>query len=109
MTYSLDLRERAVRCVSDGVSQTEVARIFGIHPKTLFNWLRLEDLRPKKHGPRRRKLDKAALAAHVRDYPDAYLHERAAHFGVSHQAIWTALRAMKIGKKNDQIRRGKSQ
>jgi hypothetical protein len=38
-------------------------------------------------------LDKAALAAHVRDFPDALLKERAAHFGVHINAIWVALKS----------------
>ena len=32
--------------------------------------------------PRRRKLDREALRAHVRDQPDALLRERVVHFGV---------------------------
>lgn len=50
---------------------------------------------------RRRKLCKTALSAHVRDHPDALLRERAEHFGVAHQSIWVALKALKISKKND--------
>lgn len=104
MTYSIDMRERAVEFVRDGGTQAECCRLFKIDPKTLYHWLRAKDLSPKRHGPRRRKLSKQALAAHVRDYPDALLRERAAHFGVSHQSVWVALRAMDIGKKNDEVR-----
>lgn len=103
MTYSIDLRERAVRYVNEGGSKTEAARLFKIDPKTLYNWLRAKDLSPKRHGKRTRKLNKQALAAHIRDYPDAYLRERAATFGVSHQAIWHALKQLKVVKKNDEI------
>ena len=101
MTYSIDLRERAIRYVNEGGKVTEAARLFGIHRQTLHQWLRAKDLRPKVCGPRRRKLDKQALAAHVRDYPDAYLRERAEHFGVHVNAIWVALRGLDIRKKND--------
>jgi hypothetical protein len=44
-------------------------------------------------------LDKAALAAHVRDFPEALLRERAAHFGVTINAIWVALKKLAISKK----------
>ena len=104
MTYSLDLRERAVSYVRSGGSQAEAGQIFGVTTRTLYSWLRREDLSPKRCGPRRRKLDKAALAAHVRDYPDALLRERAAVFGVSSVAIFKALHRMQMTKKNDTLR-----
>ena len=101
MTYSIDLRERAVSFVHSGGSQAAASRIFNVSTRTLYNWLRSADLTPKQHGPRKRKLDKVALAADVRDTPDDYLRERAARFGVSEVAIFKALRQMQIIKKND--------
>lgn len=103
MTYSLDIRERAVGYVRSGGSQAEASRIFGVTTRVLYTWLHCKDLTPKRCGPRRRKLDKATLKAHVRDYPDALLKERAAHFGVSTVAIWKALKQMNIVKKNDAL------
>ena len=103
MTYSLDLRKRAVSYVNQGGSKAEAARLYGIGRQTLYNWLGSEDLRPQAPGFRRRKLDKEALRAHVRDYPDALLRERAAHFGVHINAIWVALQQMSIVKKNDAL------
>jgi putative transposase len=104
MTYSLDLRERAISYVKQGGSKAEAARVFGINRQTLYNWFEAKDLAPKRCGPRRRKLDKAALAAHVRAHPDAILRERAAHFGVRVNAIWVALGKLNISKKNDALR-----
>ena len=103
MSYSLDFRERAVAYVRDGGSQAACCRAFKIDRKTLYHWLRADDLRPKRHGSRHRKLDMTALAADVRTYPDSYLHERAARFDVSAQAIWYALRRLNIRKKNDAL------
>ena len=104
MTYSLDLRERAISYVKQGGSKAEAARVFGINRQTLYNWFAAKDLAPKRCGPRRRKIDKAALAAHVRAHPDAILRERAAHFGVRVNAIWVALGKLDISKKNDTLR-----
>jgi transposase len=104
MSYSVDLRERVVSYVRGGGSPTKAAQVFQVGRTTLYRWLGLGDLRPKPAKERRRKLDKAALASHVRDYPDALLRERAAHFGVHINAIWTALKKLKITKKNDEIR-----
>lgn len=104
MTYSLDLRERAVSYVRSGGSQWEASQIFGVTTRTLYGWLHRDDLSPKRCGPRRRKLDKVALAAHVQAHPDALLRERAAAFGVSGVAIFKALRQMQVTKKNDALR-----
>jgi len=104
MSYSVDLRERVVSYVRGGGSATQAACLFQVGRSTLYRWLNMPDLRPKPAKERRRKLDKAALAAHVRDYPDALLKERAAHFGVHINAIWVALKKLKVTKKNDALR-----
>jgi transposase len=65
----------------------------------LYRWLNSEDLKPKAHGLRQRKLDRTLLKQHVQKYPDAKLSERAIHFGVRPSAIWYSLRTMKIVKK----------
>jgi len=103
VSYSVDLRERVVSYVRGGGSPTTASELFQIGRTTLYRWLHLSDLQPKPARERRRKLDKAALAAHVRDFPDALLRERAAHFGVSVNAIWVALQKLKITKKNHAI------
>ena len=104
MSYSVDLRERVVSYVRVGGSRTQAAALFQVGRTTLYRWLNATDLRPKPALERRRKLDKAALAAHVRDFPDALLKERAAHFGVHINAIWVALKKLKMTKKNDALR-----
>ena len=101
MTYSVDLRKRAVAYVRSGGSQADASRIFKVTSRSIYNWLQRDELSPKPHGSRCRKLDKQALADHVRDFPDALLRERAAHFNVSVPSVWAALRKMNIVKKND--------
>lgn len=103
MTYSLDIRERAVSYVRSGGSQVEAARIFGVTTRTLQYWLQRKELAPKRCGTRHRKLDKAKLAAHVQAHPEALLRERAAEFGVSHVAIFKAMRSLGMRKKNDAV------
>ena len=101
MTYPLSFRKKVVSLVKSGRSRVDVSNFLGISVQTIYRWMHADDLAPKKHGPRHRKIDKAALRAHVRDFPDALLRERAAHFGVRISAIGYALKVMNIVKKND--------
>jgi len=100
MTYSLDFRQRVVSFIEEGGSQKDAMRIFNIFHNTIYRWQTSADLRPKSHGSRRRKIDPVALARHVKEYSDAKLSERAAHFGVHTSAIWYQLRKMKLTKKS---------
>ena len=40
MTYSHDLRIKALDYIENGGSKTEASRIFGITSQTLFNWIK---------------------------------------------------------------------
>ena len=116
MTYSTDYRRRVISFIHEGGSKREAARLeggskreaarlFKLSPDTIYQWLkRGDDLSPRPAQTRQRKLDKAALARHVETHPDALLRERAAPFGVTTGAIWTALRKMKIVKKSTALR-----
>jgi len=99
MTYSIDLRERVVGFVRSGGSKAEACRRFSVSRQTVYNWLLSNDLSPRPHGRRQRKLDWDALSRHVREYPDLLLRERAAHFGVHISSIAYALRQMRVTHK----------
>lgn len=99
MTYSLDLREAVISYINNGGSKVEATRLFNISRNTLYRWLGMDDLHPKAHGLRNRKIDKEALAKHVEDYPDMFLRERAEAFGVHLSAVHYALKKMRIVKK----------
>jgi transposase len=101
MSYSIDLRKRVLAHVSEGGSKAEASRLFGVGRPTIYRWLSLSDLTPGPAKTRKRKLDKAQLALHVRSHPEALLRERAAAFGVTPSGMWRALRKMRISKKND--------
>jgi putative transposase len=103
MTYSIDLREKAVSFVRSSGSKSEAVRIFNISRDTLYRWLNADDLRPKPSGLRHRKIDKAALKKHVEDHPDMFLHERAAIFGVHPSSISRTLKTLGIVKKRTRI------
>jgi len=109
MRHSEDLRRRVVKFVEEGGSKAEASRRFGVGLWCVFDWIkRGEDLAPGKPGPKSaHKLDWAALKEAVDKQPDMRLVEMAQKFGVSHHAVWYALRKMKMSrKKNVDVRRG---
>ena len=99
MTYPISFRCKVVTHIEEGMGKRKAACLFKISPTTLYSWLGRSDLSPKKHNMRRCKIDKAALAAHVEDYPDALLRERADHFGVTTNAIWEMMHKLGFVKK----------
>lgn len=96
MSYSLDLRQRVVNRVKSGHSVPETAELYELSSATIYRWLKRTDLAPTVVKERRRKIDPVALKAHVRDYPNARLKDRARHFGVHTSAIGFALKRLKI-------------
>ena len=110
MTYSTDLRKRVVTFVNEGGSKAGASRRFEVSLWCVNDWCKRDDLSPKPHPLRHRKIDKEALRRHVQEYPDALLRERAQHFGVHINAIWYSMRKMKLThKKNDALHRKESQ
>ena len=61
MSYSVDLRERAVSYVRGGGSRAQAAALFQVGRTTLYRWLNAPDLRPKPALERRRKLVRLPL------------------------------------------------
>lgn len=99
MTYPISFRRKVLARIKEGMSKREAARLFKLSPNTLYAWLNSSDLHPRNNTPRYRKIDKAALAKHVEEYPDLYLRERAAHFGVHLSSVGHALSKLNIRKK----------
>ena len=106
MTYSVDFRRHVLSIrKKEGLSLEQTSERFGVGRASLCRWLRR--LEPDQSKPRKRKIDLLALAEDVRAYPDAYLHERAARFGVVPNAIFEALRRLGVSyKKSAQTSQG---
>lgn len=66
---------------------------------TIYRWLSREDLKPTQVKRRKRKLDWDALRKDVEQNPEAKLADRAQKFGVRTNAIFYALKEMKITRK----------
>jgi transposase len=103
VTYSLDLRERAVAFVKGGGTQAAAARMFSVHPKTVAAWLRRSDLRPTRVYTRKRKIDKDALLHDLRENEHILLRERAKKFDVHIRSMSRALSKPGVFKKRAQV------
>lgn len=103
MRCSTDLRKRVVVFVRSGRSREEAAQRFKVGVASVYRWLALPRVESfKRPGPRGgHKLDRAALGAYMRERPDALLKEAAAHFKVSANAVWYALKQMKMRRKKN--------
>ena len=103
MSYSTDLRKKVLAFLSEGGTQKDAAKLFNIGTTTIYCWKKRKSLTPTPRKTWQNKINKQELIQHVKDFPDMILRERAEHFNVKTNAIWNALRRLKIHKKNDII------
>ncbi|AWK14200.1 IS630 transposase-related protein [Candidatus Fukatsuia symbiotica] len=107
MSHSVDFRRKVLSIrEKENLSIRETAKRFHIGSASVTRWLSRIEVKPS--SPRRRKLDKVALAEDVALYPDAYQRERAARFQVCQKAIWQALKNLGVTyKKNPASSQGR--
>ena len=102
MTYSLDLREKALQYLDKVGDRKKAAETFGVTVRTLANWIRRKKddcLAPKPRKPSPSLIDSDKLKWFIEKNPDAYLREIAAEFGSTPQAVFYACRRLKISLK----------
>ena len=78
MTYSLDLRKKAIEYVESGSSQVSAATIFGFTSRTIWNWIQRKKrgkLEAKPYETSPRKIDSDPLKKYIKEHPDSYLRE----------------------------------
>jgi transposase len=99
MAYSVDFKKLAVEYKQKNHTFKELKEIFGIHPSTYYLWVEEYEngfKKPKEPRQRRRKIDLGKLKQAVEEHPDFYLRELAELFGCTPQAIFYALKKVKI-------------
>lgn len=99
MAYSLDLRKRVLEYVKTGNSKEDVAAIFGVCVKTIWNWIKREkegNLAPTAKEAKPKKIDNERLLQFLKEHPDAYLREIAEEFNVSIPAVYYACNRLRI-------------
>ena len=102
--YPVVLRKRIVRFVEKGGSKAEAAKRFEVGRQTVYRYLKAAQkggLDPKPQPGRRRTFADEALRKDVEARPSATLKERAAAFGVRHNAVWKRLRLLKMTLKKN--------
>jgi putative transposase len=99
MPYSLDLRKRVVEFVEQGGSVSKAVKNYQVSRATIYRWLGREELEAKKVTRRKRKLDWEAVRKDIENNPEMKLADRAKMFGVRTNAIWYAIKEMKITRK----------
>jgi transposase len=113
MTYSVDFREAVLAYKQKDHTLKQVCETFSISQQTYCNWLsqkqKTGNLKPKKHGPRKRKIDPQQLRQYINNHPDAYLKELAQHFNTKTSSMHVALVKLKITRKKNHSRTAKNQ
>jgi transposase len=98
--YGLDLRERAVSALEEGLSIRQVAARFSVGVSTVGTWGRLKrsqgNVRPAKQGrPKGSVLDEheGFILGALREKPDTTLHEMAERLAAERgvRVVWTAV------------------
>jgi len=110
MAYSLEFRKRAIEYMDKGHTKEELYEAFKIYPPRVSAWRKLlretGSLEPQYSETRVGKIDLQKLEQAIAEKPDAYLCELAKQFGCTKQAIFYALKRLKISyKKNFHIHR----
>lgn len=90
--------------LNQGKSKAELAKLFSLDRKTIYNWQHRTDLSPSLAKTRQSKLVKAEVLKLVHDQNDARLSDYARQLGVTHVAVWHAFKRWGITKKNDAVR-----
>ncbi len=102
MAYSLDFRRKvlAVR-KREKLTIEQVASRFNVGKASVTRWFKRLERKPS--GFRRRKIDLRVLEQDIRDYPDACQYERAARLGVAQNAVFHALKKLRVTYKKDAL------
>ena len=101
MTYSLDFRKKVLQVKEEqGLSLLETAKRFGIGIASVMRWTKKIEPQSTREKPCH-KINMEDLKQDIMEIPDAFLVERAKRFGVSHNAIWLALKRLGVTYKKN--------
>ena len=101
MTYPLKMREHILKTKEkEQLSFEQTSQRFGISMRTLFRWHKKIEPCTTRNKPAT-KLNMKGLEEDVKNYPDAYNHERAERLGVGKSTIFYGLRRLGVSYKKN--------
>lgn len=85
--YSIDLRERVIKFIEAGKSQTKTAATFNLHAATVARWYKRYKqeghYRARKRLGARSKIDKKLFEAYIHQHSDVKIKELSKEFNLS--------------------------
>lgn len=100
---SIDLRERVLAHLEKHPNRKAASILFQVGIATIFRWISRKKLKgtvePLHREYAYKKIDDQKLIEYVKTNPDHFLSEIAEHFGLTLQAIFYALKRLKITRK----------
>jgi len=105
MAYDKKYRENVMKFIEKGHSIREAAKIFAISTSTIMGWRKLHhqtgSLAKRSLERTHKKIDPVELEAYYEQNPDSYLSEAAEYFGCSVNAIFKAIKRLRITRKKN--------
>jgi transposase len=101
--YSIDLRKRVLQYLEENNDKMKASQLFQVGIATVYRWIKRKKQRGNVEALKKKssykKIDDQKLIAYVEQNPDHFLSEIAKHFGLTLQAIFYALKRLKITRK----------
>ena len=102
-SYSVDLRERVINHLKKNPDKKVASSLFQVGIATIYRWVNRKKSKGNVEPIRRKyaykKIDDQKLIDYVDANQDHFLSEIAEHFGLTLQAIFYALKRLKITRK----------
>ena len=102
-SYSVDLRERVLNYLEKNNNRKAASLLFQVGVATIYRWISRKkekgNVQPLRRPYAYKKIDDQKLVEYVETHPDQFLSEIAQHFNLTPQAIFYALKRLKITRK----------
>lgn len=102
-SYSIDLRERVLQYLEKNKNREAASRLFQVGVATIYRWLSRKKetghVKPLSRPYVYKKIDDQKLIDYIEKNPDHFLSEIAEHFNLTLQAVFYALKRLKITRK----------
>ena len=102
----MDYRRRSIEYKDEGHTFKELLEVFKVSSTTYYDWKMKFESGYYEHEhkfERKGKIDKDALANAISKTPDAYLRELAEPFNCTEQAVFYALKKLRITYKKKRL------